>query len=141
MAQMANSQLSQTSQVELEQTLSTWSQKLPTQLNAPNRFVPKLVRVSPNASDGQRLARCVSGLKVSDQVRAGTKPARGRGTASSVCTRVTDASQTLSLARCVLSQERWILANQITATGWSHRLGIFTQLTCILFYCQIIMTI
>ena len=36
----------------------------------------------------------------------------------------------------VLIQERWILANQITATGWSHR-----QLTCIWFYCQIIMTI
>ena len=36
----------------------------------------------------------------------------------------------------VLIQERWIFANQITATKWSHR-----QLTCILFYCQIVMTI
>ena len=41
----------------------------------------------------------------------------------------------------LLSVEWWILANQITATGWSHRQLIFTQLTCILFYCQIIMTI
>ena len=36
----------------------------------------------------------------------------------------------------VLIWERWILANQITATGWSHR-----QLNCLLFYCQIVMTI
>ena len=36
----------------------------------------------------------------------------------------------------VLILERWILTNQITATGWSHR-----QLTCMLFYCQIIMPI
>ena len=27
------------------------------------------------------------------------------------------------------------------ATGWSHRQWIFTQLTCILFYCQIKMTV
>ena len=33
--------------------------KLPTQLNTPNIFVPDLVRVSPNASDVQRLGRCV----------------------------------------------------------------------------------
>ena len=36
----------------------------------------------------------------------------------------------------VLSQERRILADQVRATGWSHR-----QLTYILFNCQIIMTI
>ena len=36
----------------------------------------------------------------------------------------------------VLSQEWSILANQITATRWTHRQWIFTQLTCILFYCQ-----
>ena len=36
----------------------------------------------------------------------------------------------------VLIREQWILANQIRATGWSHR-----QLTCIWFYCQITMTI
>ena len=34
-------------------------QKLPTQLNTPNRFVPELVWVSPNASDVQRLGPCV----------------------------------------------------------------------------------
>ena len=34
----------------------------PTQLNTPNRFVPE---VSPNASDGQRLARRVSGFRTS----------------------------------------------------------------------------
>ena len=39
----------------------------------------------------------------------------------------------------VLIWERWILANQITATGWSHRQSIFTQLTSILLYCLIIM--
>ena len=33
-----------------------------------------------------------------------------------------------------LTRELWILANQITLTGWSHRQWIFTQLTCILFY-------
>ena len=60
MAQTANSQCFQT---KSEQTLSTQSQKLPMQLNRPNRFVPKLVRVSPNTSDGQRLARCVSGFR------------------------------------------------------------------------------
>ena len=47
--------------VELDQTLFTWFQKLPTQLNTPNRFVPKLVRVSPNSSDGQWLDQCVYG--------------------------------------------------------------------------------
>ena len=53
-----------------------------------------------------------------------------------------DTSQTLPLALigCV-DPERWILANQITATGWSHRKWIFTQLAFILLYCQIIMTI
>ena len=49
MAQTANSQPSQTSQV-------------PMQLNTPNSFVPELVRVSQNASDCQRLARYVSGF-------------------------------------------------------------------------------
>ena len=37
------------------------------------------------------------GMKISDQVRAGTAPERGRGAASSICTRVTDTSQTLPL--------------------------------------------
>ena len=89
-------------------------------------------------------------LNVSDQVGAGT--VRGRGTAQytlregggppPVCMRMTDTSQTLPLAPigCV-DPERWILVNQIIATGWSHRQWIFTQLICILFYCQIIMTI
>ena len=46
-AQTADSQPSQTLQVESEQMLSTWFQKLPTQQNTRNRFVPE--RVSPNA--------------------------------------------------------------------------------------------
>ena len=41
----------------------------------------------------------------------------------------------------VLSREWWILADQIRATGWTHRHWIFTELTWIVFYCQIIMTI
>ena len=41
----------------------------------------------------------------------------------------------------VLARERWNFANQMTATGWSHRQWIFPQLTCIVFYCQIIVTI
>ena len=64
MAQMANSQPSQTSHVELEQMLSAQLQKLPPQLNTLKRLVPKLIRVAPNASDGQWLARRVSGLKL-----------------------------------------------------------------------------
>ena len=44
------------------QTTSARFRKLPTQLNTPNRFVPELVRVFPNASDVQRLARCVPAL-------------------------------------------------------------------------------
>ena len=48
-----------------------------------------------------------------------------------------DTSQTrpLTLIGCV-DLGRWILENQIRATGWSHR-----QLTYILFYCQILMTV
>ena len=64
MAQTASSQLSQTLHVKSEQSLSARFQKLPAQLNTPNRFVPKLVRVSPNALDGQQLAPCVSGLSM-----------------------------------------------------------------------------
>ena len=41
----------------------------------------------------------------------------------------------------VISRERWILANQIRATGWSQRQWICTQLISILFYCQIRMTV
>ena len=41
---------------------SMWFQKLPTQLNTPNRFVPELVRVSPNVSGGQQLDRFCSTL-------------------------------------------------------------------------------
>ena len=41
----------------------------------------------------------------------------------------------LALIGCV-APEWWILANHITATGWSHR-----QLTCMWFYCQIMMMI
>ena len=37
--------------------LSRRFQKLPTQLNTPNRFVPELVQISPNASDSQGLTR------------------------------------------------------------------------------------
>ena len=37
----------------------------------------------------------------------------------------------------VLTWEWWILANQIEATGWSHRQWIFTQLACILVLAEI----
>ena len=62
-AQTADSQPPQTSHVESDQTKSMWLRKLPAQLNTPNRNVPDLVRVSPNASDVQRLGRCVPALR------------------------------------------------------------------------------
>ena len=67
---------------------------------------------------------------------------RGRGAAISMCARMSDTSQTLPLALigCV-DPEQWMLANQIRATGWSHRQCVFIQLNCILLYCQIMMTI
>ena len=68
MAQTANSQPPQTSHVEWEQTLSARFQKLPTQLNTLNRFVPKLVRVSLNASDGQQLAWCVPAFSLLEKL-------------------------------------------------------------------------
>ena len=55
MALTANSQPSQTSHVESEQTLSARFQKLLTQLNTANTFVPEFI-------DGQWLALCVLGL-------------------------------------------------------------------------------
>ena len=62
----------------------------------------------------------------------------GCGTASSMI----DSSQTLPLALIACGNpEQGILANQIRANGVSHRRCILTQLTCTLFYCQIIMTI
>ena len=45
--------------------MSLWLQKLPTHLNTPNRNVPDLVRVSPNASDVQRLGQCVPAFRES----------------------------------------------------------------------------
>ena len=63
-AQMSDIPPPQTSHVELEQTTFAWLRKPPTQLNTPNIFVPDLVRVSPNASDVQRLGRCVPAFKV-----------------------------------------------------------------------------
>ena len=59
MAQMADSQPPQTSHVESDQTMLERLRKLLTQLNTPNILVADLVRVSPNASDVQRLGRCV----------------------------------------------------------------------------------
>ena len=74
---------------------------------------------------------------VPDQVKVDTAPARWKRhfPVRAARGRLIDTSQTrpLALIGCV-DPERWILANQITATGWSHR-----QLTCI--YCQNIMTI
>ena len=92
-------------------------------------------------------------LNISDQVRAGTAPAWGRGTVQCVLREggglpEVYAQEWLTLLRhspwhwlVMLIGERLILANQITATGCIHRQWIFTQLTCIIFYCQIIMTI
>ena len=67
MALMANSQPFQTSHVESKQTTSsTRFQKLLMQQNTPNRFVPKLVRVSLNGSDIQWLGQCVPALFQTD---------------------------------------------------------------------------
>ena len=74
-------------------------------------------------------------LDISDQVRADTAPVRGRGIpgAQEWLTRLRHAPW---LWLVVLTQERWMSADHITATGWSHR-----QLTCIWFYCQIMMIV
>ena len=63
MAQTADSQPYLTSHLESEQTTSARLRKLQTQLNTPNRFVPDLVRVSPNASDVHRLGWCVPAFR------------------------------------------------------------------------------
>ena len=63
MARTSDSPPPQTLHVELEQTTSAWLRKLPMQLNTPNIFVPDLVRVSPNASDVQRLGQCVPAFR------------------------------------------------------------------------------
>ena len=82
------------------------------------------------------------GTNVSDQVRADTAPVWGRGTAQYALRErgglpAVYAREWLTLLRhspwlwlVVFPWERWILANQIRATGWSHRQWIFTQLTC-----------
>ena len=56
-ARLLRRQRSQTLHVESDQTPSTRSHKFPTQLNTPNRVVPKLNGVSPNVSDGQQCVR------------------------------------------------------------------------------------
>ena len=77
-------------------------------------------------------------FKVSDQVRAGTAPARWRGTSQYVLHEggglpAANAREWLTLLRhslwlwlVVLSWERWILANQIRATGRTHNRGFYT---------------
>ena len=75
-------------------------------------------------------------LTLTDQVRADTAPAWGGLTAGHAWEWLTPLRHAPWLWLVVLILERRIPANQSTATGWSHRL-----LTCILFYCQIIMTI
>ena len=85
-------------------------------------------------------------LNISDQVRAASVPARERGTAHNMLREgeglIIDASQTLPLALIDCVDSGAVdSSNQITATGWSHRQWIFTQLICIWFYYQIIMTI
>ena len=56
MAQTSDRPPPQTSHTQSDPTTSAQLRKLPTQLNTPNMFVPDLVRVSPNASDVQRLS-------------------------------------------------------------------------------------
>ena len=75
-------------------------------------------------------------LKASDQVWAGTVPTVHEGGGLPAVY----AQEWLTLLRhspwlcfVVLIQKRWILASEITATGWTHRQRIFKQLTCILF--------
>ena len=87
-------------------------------------------------------------LNVSDQVRADTVPVWGRGTAQYTLYEGGEMEAAYSWEWLTLFRhspqlwlvgsyrDRWILANQIRAIGWSHRQWIFTQLTCILFYCQ-----
>ena len=57
--QSSNYRHSETLQVESDPTLSVRFQKFPTRLNTPNRFVPKLILVSPNVSDVLHLGKCV----------------------------------------------------------------------------------
>ena len=59
LAQTSDGPPPQTFHVESEQTMSQQLRKLPAQPNTPNKFVPDLVRDSPNASDVQRVGRCV----------------------------------------------------------------------------------
>ena len=66
--------------------------------------------------------------KVSDQVRADAAPVWGRGYQQENDWHFSDTP--------LCSDWLWILADQITATGRSHR-----QLTCIWFYCHMIMTV
>ena len=63
MAQMADSHPPQTLLVESDQTTSERLLKLQMQLNTPNRNVPDLIQVSPNASDIQRLGRSVPAFR------------------------------------------------------------------------------
>ena len=62
----------------------------------------------------------------------------GRGAASGLCTRMIDTSQTLPLALIGCVDPGLVYSCK---SNYSHRQWIFTQLTCILFYCQIIMTV
>ena len=93
-------------------------------------------------------------VNVSDQLRAGTAPTWGRGTAEYALHEggglpAAYAWEWLTLLRnspwlwmIVSRWEQWILANQITATGWSHRQWIFFQIIMTIFskYNQTIVT-
>ena len=95
--------------------LSFWSMSYIISLNQFNHFraywtQTNIVTATWNTQRGQwwgifRLYCCCLfsaivyrlSLNVSDQVRAGTVPVRGRGAASRVCTRMIDTSQTLPI--------------------------------------------
>ena len=79
MAQTSDSPPPQTLHAESKPTTSARLRKLPTQLNTPNILVPDLVRVSPNASNVQRLGRCVPAWSRAVEVCGGE---RGRGMAA-----------------------------------------------------------
>ena len=51
---------------------------------------------------------------------------QGRGAASSICRRVTLLRHSPWLWLVVLTRKRWNFANQIRATGWSHRVDSYT---------------
>ena len=94
-----------------------------------------------NCGIGLFLLCCLSAFVRSTSLSLNLSDQVGASTAAHARAWLTRLRHSPWLWLAALIRERWILANQITATGWSHKQWIFTQLICILFYCQIMMTI